>query len=152
MSKVLIVANETVGADELMDEIRRIEDQATSEYLVMVPARPLHEVHGALWTQEGAMEAAQERLDCVLGILRDQGLTATGTIGDTRPIWAIRDALMDFDADEIVISTHPSDRSNWLRKNVVDQARAKFKLPVRHVVSHIAERQEARSAQAGQTG
>jgi quinol monooxygenase YgiN len=137
MSRVLIVANETVGADELLAEIRGIEAAGASEYYVVVPARPLHEVHGALWTQEGAIAAAQSRLDAVLAILTAEGLRATGTIGDTRPDTAVRDALMDFPAEEIVISTHPLERSTWLRRNVVDQVRAKFRLPVRHVISHV---------------
>ncbi len=152
MSKVLIVANETVSGDELLAEIRRIEDEKTSEYLVTVPARPLHEVHGALWTQDGAQEAAQERLDCVLRILQEEGLSARGTIGDVSPINAIRDALIDFDADLIVISTHPESRSTWLRRGVVDKARAKFGRPVVHVVSDVAARRAGRAPAAGATG
>jgi len=137
MSKVLIVANETVGAEELLAEIRRIEDERTSEYLVMVPARPLHEVHGAVWTQEGAQDAAHERLEATLRILASEGLEARGEVGDALPIGAIRDALMDFDADLIVISTHPHEHSRWLRHDLVETARKKFGRPVRHVVSHV---------------
>lgn len=143
MSKVLIVANETVGAEELLAEIRRIEDERTSEFLVVVPARPLHEVHGSVWTQEGAQEAARARLDATLEILRAEGLQATGTIGDTQPIPAIGDALMDFDADLIVISTHPAERSSWLHGDIVEKARRKYGKPVVHVVSHVAARTEA---------
>lgn len=140
MSKVLIVANETVGAEELLAEIRRIEDERTSEFLVVVPARPLHEVHGSVWTQQGAQEAARARLDHTLEILHGEGLQATGTIGDTQPIPAIGDALMDFDADLIVISTHPAERSSWLHGDIVEKARRKFGRPVVHVVSHVAAR------------
>lgn len=140
MSRILVVANETVGADELLVELRRIEDEKTSEYFVMVPARPLHEVHGMVWTQVGAQEAAQERLDGTLAILQEEGLQATGTIGDCRPLNAIGDALMDFDADLIVISTHPEHRSRWLRMGLVERARKKFDRPVVHIVaepSHV---------------
>jgi GABA permease len=143
MSKVLIVANETVGAEELLAEIRRLEDERTSEFLVVVPARPLHEVHGSVWTQEGAQEAARERLDGTLRILHAEGLQATGVVGDALPIPAIGDALMDFDADLIVISTHPAERSSWLRGDIVEKARRKFGKPVVHVVSHVATRSGA---------
>ena len=136
MSRVLIVANETVGADELLAEIRRLEDEKTSTYLVVVPAKPLHEGHGGVWTQEGAQEAAQRRLDATLAILHEEGLDATGSIGDWSPINAIRDALIDFDADLIVISTHPEARSRWLRKGVVEKAR-EFGPPVIHIVSNV---------------
>src|SRR5215210_1175057 len=129
MTKVLIVANETVGADELLSEIRRIDHDGTAEFLVTVPARPLHEVHGSVWTQDGAQEAAQERLDAVLRILGDEGLQARGAVGDTSPVNAVRDALIDFDADVIVISTHPEGRSTWLRRGVVDKLRHTFHRP-----------------------
>jgi GABA permease len=135
MSKVLVVANETVGADELLKELRRIEDEKTSEYYVMVPARPLHERHGLVWTQEGAIEAAEERLEQTLEVLRAEGLHADGRVGDMRPVHAIADALMDFHADMIVISTHPEKRSRWLRTGLVEQTKHRFGLPVIHVVA-----------------
>jgi GABA permease len=138
MSKVLVVANETVGADELLAELRRIEDEKTSDYYVIVPARPLHERHGLVWTQEGAIEAAAERLEQTLEVLRSEGLEANGRVGDMRPMSAITDALMDFKADLIVISTHPEKRSRWLRLGLVEQARHRFGLPVIHVVSTAA--------------
>jgi GABA permease len=139
MSRVLVVANETVGAEELLAELRRIEDEKTSEYLVMVPARPLHEVHGMVWTQIGAQEAAHDRLEETLAILYDEGLQATGVIGDCRPLNAIEDALVDFDADLIVISTHPEHRSRWLRMGLVERAQKKFTVPIVHVVAHPAQ-------------
>ncbi len=138
MSKVLVVANETVGADELLSELRRLEDEKTSDYYVMVPARPLHERHGTVWTQEGAIEAAEDRLQYTLDVLRSEGLSADGRVGDMRPLHAINDALMDFKADLIVISTHPEKRSRWLRHGLVEQAERRFAKPVIHVVSTAA--------------
>jgi GABA permease len=138
MSKVLVVANETVGADELLSELRRLEDEKTSDYYVMVPARPLHERHGTVWTQEGAIEAAEDRLQQTLEVLRTEGLNAQGRVGDMRPLHAINDALMDFKADLIVISTHPEKRSRWLRHGLVEQAERRFAKPVIHVVSTAA--------------
>jgi GABA permease len=135
MSKILVVANETVGADELLRELRRLEDEKTSDYYVIVPARPLHERHGTVWTQEGAIEAAEERLEQTLETLRAEGLKTDGRVGDMRPLHAINDALMDFKADLIVISTHPERRSRWLRLGLVEQAERRFGRPVIHVVS-----------------
>jgi len=135
MSKVLVVANETVGADELLHELRRLEDEKTSDYYVIVPARPLHERYGTVWTQEGAIEAADDRLQQTLEVLRSEGLNAEGRVGDMRPLHAINDALMDFKADLIVISTHPEKRSRWMRHGLVEQAERRFSKPVIHVVS-----------------
>ena len=138
MSKVLVVANETVDAAELLAELRRMEDEKTSKYLVVVPAHAVYESHARVWTQEGALEAAQERLSRTLAILAEEGLDASGQIGDMRPMSAIDDALMDFPADLIVISTHPETRSRWLRSGLVESVRKKYRRPVVHVVSTAA--------------
>jgi GABA permease len=138
MSRVLVVANETVGAEELLAEIRRIEDRRTSKFHVLAPAVP--DEHGlGTWNQEGAIQHAQERLDKTLALLRAEGLDATGQVGDMVPLAAIEDALRTFPADMIVISTHPVARSRWLKKDLVESARKKFGRPVVHVVSHVSE-------------
>jgi GABA permease len=138
MSRVLVVANETVGAEELLAEIRRIEDRRTSTFHVLAPA--IAEEHGlGTWNQEGAIQLARERLDQMLGVLRSEGLKADGHVGDMLPLAAIEDAFLQFPADMIVISTHPVARSRWLKRDLVEQARKKFGCPVVHVVSHVPE-------------
>jgi GABA permease len=138
MSRVLVVANETVGAEELLAEIHRIEDRRTSRFHVLAPAVAGH--HGlGTWNQTGAIAAAQERLDRTLVTLRAEGLAAEGHVGDMVPLAAIEDALRAFPADMIVISTHPVERSRWLKRDLIEQARTKFGCPVVHVVSHVRE-------------
>jgi len=39
-----------------------------------------------------------------------------------------------FRPDEIVISTHPEGRSNWLERGVVQAARDRYDVPMTHVV------------------
>jgi GABA permease len=139
MSRVLVVANETVEAEELLAELRRIEDEHSSTFLVVAPAVAAE--HGlGTWSQAGAIEAAQERLDRTLTVLRAEGLECDGYVGDMVPFAAVRDALDRFDATMIVISTHPATRSGWLRKDLVDQVRSTFNLPLVHVISHVRER------------
>ena len=65
-------------------------------------------------------------------------LKAKGEIGDSDPNMAIEDALHVFPADEIVISTHPPERSRWLEHGVVDRAREQIDLPISHVVVDLA--------------
>jgi GABA permease len=139
MSHVLVVANETVEGDELLAELRRIEDQHASTFLVVAPAVSAgHGVSGT-WSQEGAIEAAQKRLDRTLAVLRSEGLDCDGWVGDMMPFAAVRDALDRIPADLIVISTHPATRSRWLRKDLVEQVRNSFEIPVVHIVSHVHE-------------
>ena len=139
MTRVLVVANETVEADELLAELRRIEDEHSSTFVVVAPAVALEHGLSDTWTQAGAIEAAQERLDRTLAVLRAEGLECSGSVGDMVPFAAVRDALDRFDAELIVISTHPVSRSRWLRKDLVEQVRSQFDVPVVHIVSHVHE-------------
>ena len=88
------------------------------------------------WTsdEDAARTQAQKRLDASLGRLDSIGIAARGTIGDVDPLVAIEDAVRTFRPDEIVISTHPEGKSHWLERGVVQAARDRFDLPVRHVV------------------
>ena len=74
--------------------------------------------------EDGARAAASERLEASLAAMRGAGIEARGEIGDGDPLQAIEDALRTFAPDELVISTHPEGRSNWLERGVVDPARA----------------------------
>jgi hypothetical protein len=79
--------------------------------------------------------------------IQETGLRARGQVGESDPNVAIEDALREFPADEIIISTHPPDRSRWLEHGVVERARSEIELPVTHVVVDLAaESEPARSA------
>jgi hypothetical protein len=131
--RILVVANETVGGRTLREMIRQRSEGVREEVLVVCPAlnSPLR-----TWTsdEDRAREAAQERLDESLSRLREAGMNVRGEVGDGDPLQAIEDALRTFGADELIISTHPEGRSNWLERGVVDSARERFAVPITHVV------------------
>ena len=96
--------------------------------------------------EDQARAAAQERLDASLAKLAEAGVQARGEVGDGDPLQAMEDALRTFGADEIIISTHPEGRSNWLERGVVAKARERFAVPITHVVVDLElERKEIRS-------
>ena len=138
--RVLIVANETVGADDLLAEVRRFATDRDVEFFVCVPANPVDtgqaEHKGAVYLWEATRRAAQERLDATLAILRGEGLSADGALGDYRPIVAMDEAVEQFRPDGIVISTHQEEKSAWLRQDLVRRAAQKYQVPVEHVVAH----------------
>jgi|GEM_PF-6296 len=138
---VLVLANETVGADELLSELRTIDREGSAEYYVCVPANPVDtgqaERKGAVWVWEATVQAAQARLDATLLILRAEGLKAEGGLGDYRPLRALEAAAQTFHPDRIVISTHPESRSTWLGQDVVGKVRSTYYVPVRHIVSTV---------------
>jgi hypothetical protein len=132
--RLLVVANETVGGKTLLDEIRDRCRGRDSEILVITPA--LASSRAAHWASDvdEAIELARQRMELSLIAIRELGLKAGGEIGDSDPNLAIEDALQAFSADEIVISTHPPERSRWLEHGVVDRAREQIDLPISHVV------------------
>jgi GABA permease len=136
--RIAVLANQTVGADVLHEELQRIDGSEQAEYFVVVPANPVDtgqaEREGAAFVWEATTKAAQERLDDTLDALRGDGLTVTGELGDYRPLVALDKAMREFRPDHVVISTHPEDRSTWLRHGVVDDARERYDVPVQHVV------------------
>ena len=131
--RILVVANETVVGTELRDLIGRKAEGVSEDVLLVCPA-----LNSKLktWTsdEDGARAAAQQRLDTSLSRLAQEGVQARGEIGDGDPLQALDDALREFPADEIVVSTHPPGRSHWLELGVVENARMRYDVPVTHVV------------------
>jgi hypothetical protein len=143
--RILVVANETVGGHTLRSMILEKSLDVREEVLVVTPAlnSPLK-----TWVsdEDQARAAAQDRLDASLAKLAEAGVQARGEVGDGDPLQAMEDALRTFGADEIIISTHPEGRSNWLERGVVTKARERFAVPITHVVVDLErEREEIRS-------
>ena len=138
--RVLVVANETVAGSALRREI--MERGPHADVLVVCPALNSRIRH---WTsdEDRARGEAQARLDVSVSALSGAGVRVRGQVGDDDPLQAIDDALRAFPADEIVISTHPPGRSNWLEKGVVARARERYDCPITHVVVDL-------EAEAGQ--
>ena len=141
---ILVVANETVGGATLRDRIRERSEGVRAEVLVVAPALNTPIRHWAS-DEDGARAVAEARLRESLSMLRAGGVSARGEVGDAEPLQAIEDALRTFGADEIIISTHPEGRSQWLERGVVSAARERFAVPITHVVVDLdADREEIR--------
>jgi nucleotide-binding universal stress UspA family protein len=131
--RVLVVANETVAGEELLSTISTLALTQQTRFRVVCPA-----LNSRLKTytsdEDPARAAAQERLDATLARLAAVGIDASGEVGDGDPLVAVDDGVRTFGPNEIVISTHPPGKSNWLEKGVVDSVRARYDVPVTHVV------------------
>jgi hypothetical protein len=142
--RILVVANETVGGATLRDRIRERSEGVRTEVLVVAPALNSPIRHWAS-DEDGARAMAESRLQESLSMLRSGGVSARGEVGDSEPLQAIEDALRTFGADEIIISTHPEGRSQWLERGVVSAARERFAVPITHVVVDLdADREDIR--------
>jgi hypothetical protein len=120
--RILVVANETLSGAALRDEIERRRGGEETEVFVVCPALNTKLKH---WTSDddAARAQAHARLQRTLDGLDRDGYTATGDIGDDDPVQAMEDGLRVFGADEVIVSTHPAGRSNWLERDVVCRSR-----------------------------
>jgi hypothetical protein len=139
--RILVVANETVAGRALRAEVV-LRAQPDADVLVVCPALNSPLRHWAS-DEDGARAEAQKRLDGSLAALAQAGVLARGEVGDADPIQAMEDALRTFGADEIILSTHPPGRSNWLEKGVVHRARESFDVPLTHVVVDLEHEKTA---------
>jgi GABA permease len=139
--RVLVVANQTVGGEALLDEIGNRCRGRSCELMVTVPALPGSRLDYWASATDDAVDEARQRLAESLAAIESLGVQARGEVGDQDPNVAMGDALREFPADELIISTHPVAKSKWLERGVVARAREEVNLPVTHVVVDLeAER------------
>jgi hypothetical protein len=135
MSHILVVANETVASEHLLEAVRGGTEAGVDLVTVLAPVSDPS--GGYVVYQDTRRAAAGRRLDRTLGALREAGLAAHGMVVETSPEDAVRDALAQLDPrpSRIVVSTHPEEKSGWLRKHVVEKIRdVAGDIPVEHVV------------------
>lgn len=135
---LLVVANETVHGEALINAIRDRCRDRKCEVLIVTPALAASRADHWASDIDEAIELARQRMELSLIAIKQLGLKARGEIGDSDPNVAIEDALRVFPADEILISTHPPERSRWLEHGVVDKAKERIDLPISHVVVDIS--------------
>ncbi|MDE3190976.1 MAG: universal stress protein [Acidobacteriota bacterium] len=137
---VLVVANETIVSRRLVDAIESRAGDGAVRVTVVAPVNQPRQGYVVYYDTRKA--AARRRLDKTLDLLRAHGVPATGVVVETEPAAALRDAISQLEPDEIVVSTHPRQKSGWLRRNAVEQMRrAADGLPFEHLVVDIEKEQ-----------
>jgi hypothetical protein len=148
--RVVVMANQTVGGRALLEEIKNRCHGRRSEILVVVPALTSSPLEHWASDVDAAIAEARQRLEDSLRVMESAGLTARGDVGDHHePNAALEDALRYFAADEVIISTHPPDKSRWLERGVVDRARREVPLPITHVVVDLEAEAAGAAGAAG---
>jgi hypothetical protein len=135
---VLVIANETVAGQSLIDVLKERAAEEEIRVTVVAPINAPRE--GYVVYEDTRRASAGRRLDRTLGSLREASIPASGLVVDTDPVNATRDAIAQAEPpiDEIVISTHPKERSGWMQRNVPERVRkAAGDLPVEHVVVDV---------------
>ena len=128
--KLLVLTAEPISADVLREAAGDGTDDA--EVMVVSPAltgSPLRfwvsDADAAIAHAESTAEETVERLD-------EEGVDAVGDTGESDPMQALEDALATFDADRVVVFTHPEAERDYLEEGVVEEAQHRLGVPVIH--------------------
>jgi hypothetical protein len=122
----LVLANQTVAGTELVERLEQLAEEGPHRFIVVVPQS----------SGDGtAVNAARERLGQLLASLESDGIVAAGMIGDPDPYTAARNALEYFHISELVVSTLPSNRSQWIEKGLLEKLERESGKRVVHVES-----------------
>lgn len=139
--RVLVVANRTLPGGDLRVQIREAAaDEAEFHIVAPILASRVHYIASDV---DKELAEARTRLDAALAWAEAEGLRATGVVGDPNAaLGAIEDELRRYGADEVIISTHPPGKSNWLETGIVERLRDELDVPVRHVVVDAARSEQ----------
>jgi hypothetical protein len=133
LRRYLVVANQTLSADQLHRKVLASLAAGPCTFHVVVPATPPSQ--HLTWSEGEAFAIAHGRLDAALAWFGQLGAEVDGEVGDANPLLAISDALREGEFDEIVLSTLPAGLSRWLQMDLPSRASAAFDLPVSHIIS-----------------
>jgi GABA permease len=136
--RILVVANETAASAAVANEVR--SRGGIADILVVAPLTPPPVSEGSSASEpEERLAEAKVRLRMALDAFAEVGLNARGELGDADPVRALDEVVGRFRPDELIIATHPQERSQWLAQDVVERARERFGLPTTHVVADLDE-------------
>ena len=111
--RVLVIANRTLQGEQLREKLLEAA-RAGAELHVVAPILPSR-VHYIASDIDRELEDARARLRAALAWAQAENVDAVGKVGDPFVAFgAIEDELREFGADEVIISTLPPGRSNWL--------------------------------------
>ena len=131
-TRILALVSEPVSG-EALEQAVGAEDARDAEVLVVAPALNTR-TRFVFSDPDPAIQRAEEVQQETVERMVEQGVDAAGDTGESDPLQAVEDALQTFEADEIVLFTHPQGQRNWLEEGIVDEARERFDPPVRHLL------------------
>jgi hypothetical protein len=132
VARYLIVANQTLAADQLTEQVRRLLAEGECSFHIVVPAT--HTRDQAFYTEGASHAVAERRLEAALERFRGLGCEADGEVGDSSPFLAVRDCILaDGSYEGVILSTLPPGASRWLKQDLPHRLERTFGLPVTHL-------------------
>ena len=130
--RVVVLTSEPIDAQLLRGALE--DDAEDAEVLVVSPA--LQDSPLRFWMSDAdeAIARAHEVQEETVERLDEEGVDAAGDTGESDPLQALADALATFDAERILVFTHPGDQEAYLEEDVPGEAERRFGIPVIHSV------------------
>jgi hypothetical protein len=132
--RLLAIITDAFEGAEPIEEIRRAGNGDGAEVRVVVPAVEATSFRHTLGDIDEPRQQAEERLRGALEALSENGIEASGEVGDPDPVQAAQDALLKAPADEVVIFERESEQARWFEEGLFDRAQASLEPPLRMVV------------------
>ena len=158
--RILIVANQTLGGEDLAAMVReRVRTGATELWVVVPATQPSDQsaasvaaaaATGAGATGAGATAAdgaeenhahvvARQRLEAARVRFAELGVAVGGEVGDPDPFEAVSQVLGRREIDEVIVSTLPAGTSQWLRTDLPRRVNREFGIPVTRVIGRVVQ-------------
>jgi hypothetical protein len=132
--RVIAIVTDGLGGMAPIEEIRREEDGDELRVRVVVPAVEASALRHTLGDIDEPRRQAEVRLESSLASLRRGGVEASGEVGDSDPVQAAQDALLEAPADEVLIFEHTHKQARWFEDGLFERARESLEPPLRMVV------------------
>jgi hypothetical protein len=133
VTRLLVVANETLAEPALAQAVRNRAQAGDCRYYLVVPASWSDDQPDG--TRVTPQTRAATRLADALALWRSWGVEVDGEVGDGSPIVAVADVLQRQPFDEIIVGTLAPGLSRWLRMGVPQRLERLFRIPVHHVIA-----------------
>ena len=155
MRRYLVVANQTLQAGELREELRTRISAGPCSFFVLVPDTKAADYAAAaaggvlpqpgMWgcatyyarpaTDEVATAQARQRLSLMLARPGRHGRPRRRRSREPQPLAAVEKVLTGHQFDEIIVATLTRRVSRWLRADLPHQAERRFGLPVTTIIT-----------------
>jgi hypothetical protein len=132
--KLLVITAEPISAQHVRNALHRAPDLTGVEVMLVAPA--LHDSPLKFWlsdADEAIARAERVRRESVRR-LEAEGVDADSDTGESDPLDAIEDALRTFDADRIVLFSHPPGEQRYREDIDPGYVAERFGLPVDQAV------------------
>jgi hypothetical protein len=131
--KLLVLASDPVGAEDVRRALPGDEDIDDAEVLVVAPAVNESPVRFWMSDSDDAIAEARATASETAGELNAEGARAAATTGESEPLLALQDALAAFAADRVLVFVREGDAARYREDDVVGEAQRRFGVPVTEI-------------------